>query len=126
LFPKKATDKVGGSLLLLAKSVVKKGINDMKQLSMLISLSAICIIFYALFRVIILNKKIPGGIVKEYWRLFYYLIGLLAIGYMATLLFATLPDASKELIAAIISLAGAIFVVKVVNLFFKIIKNVGL
>jgi hypothetical protein len=98
----------------------------MGQLPMLISLSAICIIFYALFRVIILNKKIPGGIVKEYWRLFYYLIGLLAIGSMSILLFPKLPETSKELIGAIIALAGAIFVVKVVNLLFKIIKDVGL
>lgn len=98
----------------------------MKQLPILISLSAICTIFYALFRVVILNKKIPGGIVKQYWRLFYYLIGLLTIGFLATLLFPELPETSKELIVAIISLAAAIFIVKAINLFFKIIKEAGL
>lgn len=98
----------------------------MKQLPMLISISAICVIFYALFRVILLNKKIPGGTVKEYWRLFYYLIGLLAVGYLATLLFPMLPETSKALITSIILLVGAIFVVKVINLFFKIIKDIGL
>jgi hypothetical protein len=103
-----------------------RGISDMKQLSMLISLSAILITFYALFRVAVLNKKIPGGIVKQYWRLFYYLIGLLIIGFLATFLFPTLPETSRELIIAIISLAAAIFIMKVINLFYKIIKNVGL
>jgi len=87
---------------------------------MLISTSAICIIFYALLRVIMLSKKIPGGIVKEYWKLFYYLIGLLAIGYLTLPLFPILPESSKDLIVAIIFLAGAVFVIKVINLFFKI------
>jgi hypothetical protein len=98
----------------------------MKQLSMLISLSAISITFYALYRVIVLNRKIPGGIVKQYWRLFYYLIGLLIIGFMATFLFPTLPEASRELIISIISLAASVFILKVINLFYKIIKDVGL
>ena len=98
----------------------------MSQLPMLITLLAIGIVFYALFKVIVLTKKIPGGIVKQYWKIFYYLIGLLTTGFMATLLFPKLPDTSKELIAAIISLAAAIFIVKVINLFYKIIKDVGL
>jgi len=37
-----------------------------------------------------------------------------------------LPDTSRDLIVAIISLAGAIFIVKVINLFYRIIKEVGL
>ncbi len=98
----------------------------MKLLVMLISTSAICIIFYALLRVIMLSKKIPGGIVKEYWKLFYYLIGLLAIGYLTLPLFPILPESSKDLIVAIIFLAGAVFVIKVINLFFKITKEIGL
>lgn len=98
----------------------------MKLLVMLISTSAICIIFYALLRVIMLSKKIPGGIVKEYWKLFYYLIGLLAIGYLTLPLFPILPESSKDLIVAIIFLAGAVFVIKVINLFFKIAKEIGL
>ncbi|MBI5100746.1 MAG: hypothetical protein HZB33_02755 [Nitrospirae bacterium] len=73
-----------------------------------------------------LNKRIPGGIVKKYWRLFYYLIGLLIIGILATLLFSSLPETSKELIAAIISLSAAIFIAKAINLFYKIVKEVGL
>lgn len=98
----------------------------MKSLIMLISTSAICIIFYALLRVIMLSKKIPGGIVKEYWKLFYYLIGLLAIGYLTLPLFPMLPESSKDLIVAIIFLAGGVFVIKVINLFFRIAKEIGL
>jgi hypothetical protein len=98
----------------------------MKTLIVLISLSAICTIFYALFRVVTLTKRIPGGLVKQYWKLFYYLIGLLAVGYLTMPLFPGLPETSKEVIIGIIFLAGAIFVVKVINLFFKIIQEIGL
>jgi hypothetical protein len=73
-----------------------------------------------------LNKKIPGGIVKEYWKIFYYLIGVLSIGYLSVPLFPMLPDTSRELIVGITFLAGAILILKVINLFFKIIKEVGL
>jgi hypothetical protein len=90
------------------------------------SMSAICTIFYALFRVVTLTKKIPGGLVKRYWRLFYYLIGLLAVGYLTVPLFPRLPENSRELIVSIIFLAGAVFVLKVIGLFFKIVQEIGL
>jgi hypothetical protein len=98
----------------------------MKVLILLISLAAILVVFYALFKAITLNRKIPGGLVKESWRLLYYLIGLLAIGYLTMPLFPRLPESSKDLIVAIIYLAGAIFIVKVINLIYKITKEVGL
>lgn len=98
----------------------------MKYLVQLLTISAICTIFYALFRVITLNKKIPGGLIKAYWKLFYYLIGLIAVGYLTIPLFPTLPETSKDVIVAIIFLAGAVLVVKVINLFFKIIEVIGL
>ena len=98
----------------------------MKVLILLISLASILVVFYALFKAITLNRKIPGGLVKESWRLLYYLIGLLAIGYLTMPLFPRLPESSKDLIVAIIYLAGAIFIVKVINLIYKITKEVGL
>ena len=98
----------------------------MRQLILLLSLSAIGTIFYALLKVISINKKIPGGIVKESWKLLYYLVGLLGVGYLTMPILPRLPEASRELIIAIIFLAGAIFILKVVNLFNRIIKDVGL
>ncbi len=98
----------------------------MKILILLISLAAILVVFYALFKAITLNRKIPGGLVKESWRLLYYLIGLLAIGYLTMPIFPRLPESSRDLIVAIIYLAGAVFIVKVINLIYKITKEVGL
>lgn len=98
----------------------------MSHLITFLSISSICTIFYALFRVIILRKNIPGGLIKKYWKLFYYLIGLLSVGYLTMPLFSGLPETSKEVIIGIIFLAGAIFVVNVINLFFEILKEMGL
>jgi hypothetical protein len=98
----------------------------MKILTMIISLIAIIVIFYALLRAVNLNKKIPGGIVKECWRLLYYLIGVMAVGYLTILLFPTLPESSRDIVVAIIYLVGAVFIVKVINLLYKIAREVGL
>jgi len=98
----------------------------MQLLIVVIWLSAIVVIFFAFFRALTLKKKIPGGLVKQSWKLLYYLIGLLGVGYLTMPLFPGLPDTSRDLIVGIISLAGAIFIVKVINLFYRIIKEVGL
>ncbi len=98
----------------------------MRVLILLVYLSAILLVFYALFRAAKLNSKIPGGLVKESWRILYYLIGLMAAGYLTMPLFPRLPEASKDIIIAIIYLAGAVFVLKVINLVYKITKDIGL
>lgn len=98
----------------------------MKILTLIISLIAIIVVFYALIKAASLNKKIPGGIVKQYWRLLYYLIGLIAAGYLTMPLFPSLPESSRDFVISIIYLAGAIFIVKVINLLYKIAKEVGL
>ncbi len=98
----------------------------MRLVVLLISLAAILVVFYALFKAITLNKKVPGGLVKESWRLLYYLIGLLAIGYLTMPIFPRLPESSRDLIVSIIYLAGAVFILKVINLIYKIAREVGL
>ncbi len=98
----------------------------MEYLLIVLSLSSILVIIYALFRVISLNKRIPGGVARHTWRLLYYLIGLLTVGYLSTLLFPSLPEDSRRLIVGVISLAGAVFVLKVINLFYNIIVEIGL
>ena len=98
----------------------------MQLLILLIWLSSIFTIFYAFYRALTLTKKIPGGLVRQSWKLLYYLIGLLGVGYLTMPLFPRLPETSRDFIVGVISLAGAIFIVKVLNLFYKITKEVGL
>jgi hypothetical protein len=93
---------------------------------LLIWLSAIFVIFFAFYKALTLTKKIPGGLVRQSWKILYYLIGLLGVGYLSIPLFPRLPETSRDFIIGVISLAGAIFIVKVINLFYKIIKEVGL
>ena len=98
----------------------------MKLLINLIWLLSIIVIFYAFFRAMTLRKKIPGGIASQAWKFLYYLIGLLVVGYLTMPLFSRLPEESREFIFVVVSLAAAIFIVKVINLFYKVIKEVGL
>ncbi len=102
----------------------KEGI--MNPLIVLLSGTAICILFYALFRVITLNRRLQGGIARKTWQLLYYLIGLLVAGYLATLLFPYLPEVSRQVIIGVILLAGSVFILKVINLFYRIISDIGL
>jgi hypothetical protein len=98
----------------------------MQLFILLIWLSAIVVIFFAFFRALVLTKMIPGGLVKQSWKLLYYLIGLLGVGYLTMPLFSRLPETSRDFIVGVVSLAGAFFILKVINLFYKIIKEVGL
>jgi len=102
----------------------KEGI--MNPLIVLLSGTAICVLFYALFRVITLNRRLQGGIARKTWQLLYYLIGLLVAGYLATLLFPYLPEVSRQVIIGVILLAGSVFILKVINLFYRIISDIGL
>jgi hypothetical protein len=98
----------------------------MQLLILLVWLSSILIIFYAFFRAFSLKERIPGGLAKQTWKLLYYLTGLLCIGYLTLPLFPKLPEASRDMIVAVVSLAGAIFILKALNLFHKVLKDVGL
>ena len=99
---------------------------SVRLLILLIWLSAIVVISFAFFRALTLTKKIPGGLVKQSWKLLYYLIGLLGVGYLTMPLFSRLPESSRDFIVGVVSLAGAVFILRVINLFYRIIKEVGL
>jgi hypothetical protein len=47
----------------------------MQLLVILIWLSAIFVIFFAFYKALTLKRKISGGLVKQSWKLLYYLIG---------------------------------------------------
>jgi hypothetical protein len=51
---------------------------------------------------------------------------MFTIGYLATPFFQMLPQDIKDLLVGVIFLAGAIFVVIVTKLLFKIIEDLGL
>jgi len=98
----------------------------MASLFMLLSLSAISIMLFALYRVNVLRKKVPGGMVRSTWNFLAVLIVLFTAGYFSTPFFPLLPTAVQQLVVGVIFLAGAVFVVIVINLFYKIVSELGL
>ena len=98
----------------------------MEILFLLLSGTAILVMVYALYSALSLKSKIPGGKVKSAWNMLTSLIGLFTIGYLATPFFRLLPQEVKDVLVGVIFLAGAIFVVIVIKLYFKIIEDLGL
>jgi len=98
----------------------------MENVFLALCLAAIVVMLYALYRVLSLKKKIPGGVVGSTWNFLSMLIVLFTIGYLTTPFFPMLPQAAKDLLVGVIFLAGAVFVVIVINLFYKVVSDLGL
>ena len=92
----------------------------------ILSVASIGVMAYALYRVLVLRRRIPGGVVKSTWNVMTGLVVLFMVGYLATPFFSLLPALVKELLVGVIFFFGAIFVVIVVNLFFRVVKEIGL
>ena len=97
----------------------------MNTVFLALSVSAICVMLYALYRVLSLRKKIPGGLVRKTWNFLTLLIVLFAAGYLSTPFFPLLPQVVKDLLVGVIFFCGAIFVVIVINLFYKVVSDLG-
>ena len=98
----------------------------METLFLLLSGTAVLVMVYALYSALSLKSKIPGGKVKSTWNMLTALIGMFTIGYLATPFFRLLPQEVKDVLVGVIFLAGAVFVVIVIKLYFKIIEDLGL
>jgi hypothetical protein len=98
----------------------------MEMIFLALSVLSIAVMLYALYSVFVLRHKIPGGKVKSTWDFLSALIVLFTVGYLSTPFFRLLPQEVKDIFVGIIFLAGAVFVVIVIKLFFKIIEDIGL
>jgi hypothetical protein len=98
----------------------------MDNLFLVLSISSIIVMLYALYSVMMLRKKIPGGVVRNTWNILAGLIVMFAVGYLSTPFFPMLPQAAKDLLVGVIFLFGAVFVVIVIKLFYKVVSDLGL
>ena len=98
----------------------------MQILFLTLSVAAILVMLYALYSALSLKSKIPGGKVKSTWNVLTSLIVIFTVGYLSTPFFRLLPPELKDVLVGVIFLAGAIFVVIVIKLYFKIIEDLGL
>lgn len=98
----------------------------MDILFLLLSIAAIAVMFYALYSAFILRHRVPGGKVKSTWNFLTGLIVMFSVGYLSTPFFRLLPQEAKDALVGVIFLAGAIFVLIVIKLFYKIVEDLGL
>jgi hypothetical protein len=98
----------------------------METIFLVLSVSSIFVMFYALYTALILRNKVPGGKVKSTWGVLTILIVFFTVGYLTTPFFRLLSQEIKDVLVGLIFLFGAIFVVIVVKLFYKIVEDVGL
>jgi len=98
----------------------------MDILFLFLSISAIAVMFYALYSAFILRHRVPGGKVKSTWNFLTGLIVMFSVGYLSTPFFRLLPQEAKDALVGVIFLAGAIFVLIVIKLFYKIVEDIGL
>jgi hypothetical protein len=98
----------------------------MDKLFLALSVSAIIVMLYALYSVMVLRKKMPGGVVKKNWDVLAALIVLFTVGYLSTPFFPMLPQALKDILVGVIFFFGAIFVVIVIKLFYRVVSDLGL
>lgn len=95
------------------------------DLSLVISVLAILVMFYCLWLVLALGKGIPGGVVGTTWRRLRSLVVLFAAGFLVTPFFGLLPTDLMKLIVSVIFLFGAVYVVITVRLIHRIIEELA-
>lgn len=91
----------------------------------LIDALGIAIMIYGFAEIVMLRSKVPGGMVGKTWRTLTMLVGLFALGYLATPFFESLPANAIRMFVAIIFLFGAIYVAITVRLLFRIIEELA-
>jgi hypothetical protein len=95
------------------------------DVSTIISLLAILVMFYCLWLVLSLRKNIPGGVVGDTWKTLSALVVLFTLGYLVTPFFGMLPAMLMNVIVSLIFLFGAIYVVITVKLIYRIIEELA-
>jgi hypothetical protein len=88
-----------------------------------LNIIAILVMFYCLYLVLSLKSSIPGGMIGKRWNFLTLLVVLFSIGYLTTPFFDRLPDEILRLVVSCIFLFGAIYVVVTIRLIFNIIRE---
>ena len=93
------------------------------NITTVLNLTSILIMFYCLYLVLSLKSSIPGGMVGKRWNFLSMLVVLFTLGYLATPFFDQLPEDVLRLVISSIFLFGAVYVVVTVRLIFNIIRE---
>jgi ABC-type multidrug transport system permease subunit len=93
------------------------------DITTVLNIVAIIIMFYCMYLVMSLKSKIPGGMVGKYWNFLTILVGLFSVTYLATPFFGNLPIDTLRLLVSLIFIFGAVYVVITVHLIYNIIRE---
>jgi hypothetical protein len=93
------------------------------DISTILNIVAILIIFYCLYLVVSLRPSIPGGVVGKHWNFLSTLVLLFSLAYLATPFFGLIPIEIRRVFVSFIFLAGAVYVLITVRLIFNIIRE---
>jgi len=93
------------------------------DITTLLNLVAILIMFYCLYLVLSLKSSIPGGMIGKRWNFLTMLVVLFSIGYLATPFSDRIPAETLRLVVSAIFVFGAIYVVVTVRLIYNIIRE---
>lgn len=88
-----------------------------------LNVAAILIMFYCLYLVLSLKSRIPGGMVGKRWNFLTLLVVLFTIGYLTTPFSGQLPDEVLRLVVSFIFVFGAVYVAVTVRLIFNVIRE---
>lgn len=95
------------------------------DISIVISVLAILVMFYCLWLVLSLRSNVPGGVVGNTWKTLTSLVILFTLGYLVTPFFGMLPPLLMKVIVSLIFLFGAIYVAITVKLIYRIIEELA-
>jgi len=93
----------------------------MDNITLPITVTAVIIMLYALWRVFALKQHIQGGVVGSRWRILTTLVLLFAVGYIAMPFMGKLPPETLRVTIAVIFLFGAVYVAVTIALIRRII-----
>lgn len=93
------------------------------DVSSVLDIVAILIMFYSLYMAVSLRPKIPGGVVGKHWNFLSLLVLLFSIAYLATPFFGLIPIGVRRLFVSLVFFFGAIYVLVTVRLIFNIIRE---
>lgn len=92
---------------------------------LIISLLSVVTMLYALWLVISLKKRVPGGVVGQSLKILTGLVFLFAAGYVAMPFLGKIATEDLQLVVNIIFLFGAIYVVLTITLIRRIILTLS-
>ena len=98
----------------------------MESIFLILSGASILMMSYSWYKFTKFRKTLSGGSMKHKSNIFAQIIGVEIICFISIPFLEMVPWVSKEIIMGIMFLFAALFVLLVVNLFTKIVSDLGL